>query len=358
MHPLLTHRGGLAACLLAATLGGLTLAGLLALQGRAGFAGAVAWALPLSLVLGCVALSLYHLCRGQPFGRGRWPRAVAVRTAAVLLLAVAAVCLAAAWNAVGIAFGHPAGLVAMTPTAWGLVLLGSLALLTLSVLAHDLVLAVEAAQAAVAREGEARLLARDMELQLLRLQIDPHFLFNSLNSISALTSFDPAAARQTAIDLAQFFRQTLALGARERIRLDEELTLVGHYLAIERQRLGDKLHSAIEAPPEALAALLPPLTLQPLVENALKHGLRALDEGGLVQIQVLTRDGWLHVAVRNPTPSETAAPLAHPGGLGQGLRNLRERLAAQYRDRAAVTWGRTAAGFVVEITLPLERETP
>ncbi|WP_457391654.1 sensor histidine kinase [Roseateles sp. P5_E1] len=354
MHPLLVHRRGLAACLLAAALAGTALAALLGRQGPVDFAWALAWALPLSTVLSFVALSLYHLCRSQPFGAGRWPRALAARIAAVLLLGGAALALAAGWNAAGLALGRPAGLVTMTPATWGFLLLANLILLTLSVLAHDLLLAVESAQASATREAEARLLARDMELQLLRLQIDPHFLFNSLNSISALTSFDPAGARQMSIDLAQFFRQTLALAGRERIRLEDELDLIGHYLAIERQRLGDKLRSAIDAPPETLAALLPPLTLQPLVENALKHGLRALDGGGLLQIQALVRDGWLHLAVRNPVPAE---PSREPG-MGQGLRHLRERLAAQYRDRARVSWGATREGFAVEISIPFENETP
>lgn len=103
-----------------------------------------------------------------------------------------------------------------------------------------------------------------------------------------------------------------------------------------------------------MAALLPPLTLQPLVENALKHGLRALSDGGLVQIQALVRDGWLHLAVRNPVPAEPT----REAGLGQGLRHLRERLAAQYRDRARVSWGATPDGFAVEISLPFESQTP
>jgi two-component system sensor histidine kinase AlgZ len=354
VHPLLVHRRGLAACLLAAALAGTALAALLGKQGPVDFAWALAWALPLSTVLSFVALSLYHVCRSQPFGAGRWPRALAARVSAVLLLGGGALALASGWNAVGFALGRPAGLVAMTPAIWSVLLLANLILLTLSVLAHDLLLAVESAQASATREAEARLLARDMELQLLRMQIDPHFLFNSLNSISALTSFDPAGARQMSIDLAQFFRQTLALGGRERIRLEDELELIGHYLAIERQRLGDKLRSAFDTPPETLVALLPPLTLQPLVENALKHGLRALDEGGLVQIQALVRDGWLHLVVRNPVPAEPTREV----GLGQGLRHLRERLAAQYRDRARVSWGATPEGFAVEISIPFENETP
>jgi two-component system, LytTR family, sensor histidine kinase AlgZ len=352
VHPLLTHWRRLALYLGAALLAGLGLAAGLAAQGCAPLGWALVWTLPLALVMGFAALSVYYLCRAQPFGPGRWPAALASRAAAVLMLAGAALALAAAWNAAGQILGREAGFVVLTPPGWALALVACLGLFLLAVLAHDVLIAVEAAQAAALREAEARLLARDMELQLLRLQIDPHFLFNSLNSISALTSFDPPAARQMAIALAQFFRQTLALAGQERIRLEKELGLIEHYTAIERQRLGDKLQSRIDAPPETLAALLPPLTLQPLVENALKHGLRALSEGGLVQIQALVRDGWLHLAVRNPVPAEPT----REAGLGQGLRHLRERLAAQYRDRARVHWGATSDGFAVEISIPYENE--
>lgn len=350
MHPLLTHWRALAAYLLAAGLAGVALAVLLAAEALAPLGWALAWTLPLAGVMAFAALSLYHVCRGQPFGAGRWQRALATRAAAAGLLAGAALAVAAAWNTVGLAVGRAVGLVAMTPAAWALSLLAMLGFFAFAVLAHDLLIAVEAAKSAAAREAEARLLARDMELQLLRLQIDPHFLFNSLNSISALTQLDPHAARAMTIDLAQFFRQTLTLAGRERISLADELGLVQHYLAIEKQRLGDKLGFAIDAPPDSLPALLPPLTLQPLAENALKHGLRPLDGGGLLRIQALVRDGWLHLAVRNPVPE--AAP--RQTGLGHGLRNLRERLAAQYGSRARVHWGATPEGFAVEISLPFE----
>jgi two-component system sensor histidine kinase AlgZ len=350
VHPLLTHWRALAAYLLAAGLAGVALAALLAAEGLAPPGWALAWALPLAGVLAFAALSLYYVCRSQPFGTSHWQRALATRLAAVGLLAGAALSIAAAWNMAGLALGRGAGLVAMTPTAWALGLLAALGLFALAVLAHDVLIAVEAAQAAAAREVQARLLARDMELQLLRLQIDPHFLFNSLNAISALTQLDPPAARAMTIDLAQFFRQTLALAGRERIRLEDELSLVRHYLAIEKQRLGDKLGLAVDAPADSLPALLPPLTLQPLAENALKHGLRPRDGGGLLQIQALVRDGWLHLAVRNPVPE--APP--RQTGLGHGLRNLRERLAAQYGSRARVHWGATPEGFAVEIALPFE----
>ena len=352
MHPLLTHWRGLVAYLLAWSLGGPALAALLHALGLAPFGAALPWAAPLFAVFAFVALATYYPCRGRPFGAAPWMSALGYRGMLVGTLAAAMLGLAIAWDAAGTLFGHPLGWVGLTPGGIAVLATTVLGLLTLAVLTHDLLIAFQNAQAATAREAQARLLARDMELQLLRLQIDPHFLFNSLNALSALTHLDPAAARAMAIDLAQFFRQTLELAGRDRIRLHEELGLVRHYLAIERQRLGDKLTTALNASDDALPALLPPLTLQPLVENALKHGLRPRDDGGLLQVQALVRDGWLHIAVRNPVPERPA----EVSGLGLGLRNLRERLAAQYAGRAHVQWGASPEGFTVELTLPYEAQ--
>ncbi|RZJ07791.1 MAG: sensor histidine kinase [Rubrivivax sp.] len=350
MHPLLTHLRGFAAYLLAWALAGLMLAAVLHGLSLAPLGLALAWLMPLSGVLAFVALATYYPCRSQPFGVVAWTRGLRYRIVVVMTLAAVMAGLATAWDAGGRLFGLTRGWVGLDTAALVLFTAATVGVLALAVMAHDLLIAFQRTQAATEREAQARLLARDMELQLLRLQIDPHFLFNSLNSLSALTHLDPAAARAMAIDLAQFFRQTLDLAGRERIRLEDELGLVKHYLAIEQQRLGDKLRTAIDAASDAANALLPPLTLQPLVENALKHGLRPRGDGGLLSVQALARDGWLHLAVRNPVPD---VPSNEPG-LGHGLRNLRERLAAQYAGRARVHWGATPEGFAVEIALPLE----
>jgi two-component system, LytTR family, sensor histidine kinase AlgZ len=196
-------------------------------------------------------------------------------------------------------------------------------------------------------------LARDAELQMLRTQINPHFLFNSLNSISALTGFDPAAAREMTVDLAQFFRRTLALAERERITLGEEVALCGHFLAIEKRRFGDKLRTDLQVSPEAAVCLLPPMTLQPLLENAIKHGVRQVDGGGTITVDARVRDGTLHIVVANPAPPEDVPANAH----GVGLKNIRERLAVLYGARARVGWQRGAALFTIEIQLPVDKES-
>jgi len=196
-------------------------------------------------------------------------------------------------------------------------------------------------------------LARDAELQMLRTQINPHFLFNSLNSISALTAFDPAAARDMTVDLAQFFRRTLALAERERITLGEEVVLCEHFLAIEKRRFGAKLNAELRISPAAAECLLPPMTLQPLLENAIKHGIRQVEGGGTIAVDALVRDGWMHVAVTNPVARDDVPASGH----GVGLKNIRERLAVLYGARARIAWQRSETQFAIEINLPAETET-
>jgi hypothetical protein len=354
MHPLFADPRRLVGYLAAWLIVGAGLAALLQMMDLADWSGALLLMEPVSLVYGFVALSAYYVCRSQPVSGRRWPIVILVFGGASTLSALAWLGLAQLWNGVRSLGGQDDPLVAMTGHAWVLFFATGFALYLLSILAHDVLVAFQAVHETAAREAESRVLARDAELRLLRTQIDPHFLFNSLNSISALTTLDPAAARDMAIDLAQFFRRTLALAERERIPLADEMALCESFLAIERRRFGTKLRTALRIDPTAAPALMPPMTLQPLLENAIKHGIRSLDDGGTVEVEALVRDGWLHVAVANPVATESGEAAARPPGHGLGLRNLRERLAVLYGDRARLTWRRAEARFEIEITLPLE----
>ena len=360
MHPLLARPRRIIAYLALWLLVALGLAGLLQMRGQ----GAVgtAWAalaltLPLSLVYAFVALSAYYLCRSQPLSQRRWPVAMAVFVAASLLSGAAWLALAALWNKVGLLTEAGAPLVAMSARAWALFYAVGCGLYLLSVLAHDVLVAFETVRETSARAAESRVLARDAELRLLRTQIDPHFLFNSLNSISALTTLDPAQAREMAIDLAQFFRRTLALSERERVPLAEELALCGHFVAIEQRRSGEKLGvqwphvEPSEAPGSSEAAaraLLPPMILQPLLENAIKHGIRSLDDGGIIVVAAVLSPGWLHLSVTNPV----AVDAQPERGQGLGLQNIRQRLAVIYGDGARLQTRQQSGRFEVEIALP------
>ena len=353
MHPFLADARKLFWYELAWLAAGAGFAALLRLDEQADWTGALAFALPLCVVWSFDVLSAYYVCRSQPYSQRRWPVTLSLFGGASLLQALVWLGVGEAWNYLGggILRGRP--FVAMPSAGWVMFFVGGLALYLLSLLAHDVLIAFETVQDAARREAESRVLARDAELQMLRTQINPHFLFNSLNSISALTGFDPAAARDMTVDLAQFFRRTLALAERERITLGEEVTLSEHFLAIEKRRFGAKLNAELRVSPEAAQCLLPPMTLQPLLENAIKHGIRQVDGGGTIAVDALVRDGWLHIAVANPVAREDTPSSGH----GVGLKNIRERLAVLYGARARIAWRRSESQFAIEINLPVDKET-
>jgi LytS/YehU family sensor histidine kinase len=197
-------------------------------------------------------------------------------------------------------------------------------------------------------------MAQDAELRMLRTQVDPHFLFNSLNSISALTSIDPGAARAMTLRLADFFRHSLGLHADRKLGLDKELALVRDFLAIEQVRFGDRLRFEAEVTPEAQACLVPPMLLQPLVENAVKHGIGQMLEPGLVRLRAARTGSLLRISVENDIDPD-GVPAR---GTGVGLENVRKRLAAAYGIEASAHWGVEANRFRVELVLPADTDQP
>jgi hypothetical protein len=222
----------------------------------------------------------------------------------------------------------------------------------LAVSFHYVSLAQDASREFETRAMETSIQARDAELKALKAQINPHFLFNSLNSISALTSIDPARARDMCVLLGDFLRLTLGLGEKLAVRLSEELDLLQKYMAIEKVRFGARLqmHEAIEE--GAKVCLLPPLLLQPLVENAVKHGIASLPEGGAVRLSVQRQNGRLAILVENSWDPE--APPRRSGGMG--LKNVQLRLEARYGKDASLRVNTEGELFQVSLSLPAESE--
>jgi two-component system sensor histidine kinase AlgZ len=329
--------------LLAWLMLGLLLAALLAASGAA-WGASLVFALPLTLVYAvATGYSAYYVCRAYPLGQ----KSVA---AIVRGTGVTAVCEAALWCALGAAWNSLWHVVA--PAALSMPMFG------LGVLLYGLAAAVNylLIESARVRDLETRalqvkLMARDAELRMLRTQVDPHFLFNSLNSISALTTLDPAAARAMIVQLADFFRHSLGLRADRKVTLAQELDLVRHFVAIEQVRFGERLHVGIEVDGDLESACgLPPMLLQPLVENAVKHGVAQMLEPGRIRIHASRAGSLLHIHVENDID-----PDARPaGGGGIGLENVRQRLAAYYGHDASIRWIREAASFRVELTLPAD----
>jgi len=215
---------------------------------------------------------------------------------------------------------------------------------------HYAGLAAEQSRAAEARAAEARTLAREAELQALRLQIHPHFLFNSLHSIAALASVDGARAREMCIRLSDFLRVSLGLGSRPAIPLGEELDLARNYLELEQVRFSDRLRVEIEIEAGCENCAVPALLLQPLVENAVKHGIAGLVEGGTIRLDARRDASGVVVTVTNPFDPE-APP---PERLGFGLAQVRRRLEARYGPQARLDTGTTEGVYRVVLRLPCE----
>src|SRR5215467_7851236 len=159
-----------------------------------------------------------------------------------------------------------------------------LLLYLLSVAFHYAGISAEASRQAERRAAESRTLAREAELQALRMQLNPHFIFNSLHSIGALATMDGVRARDMCVRLGDFLRTSLRLGSRESIPLGEELALARNYLEVERVRFGDRLRVEEHIEPGCEDCAAPALLLQPLVENAVKHGIAGLIDGGEIRL--------------------------------------------------------------------------
>jgi two-component system LytT family sensor kinase len=178
---------------------------------------------------------------------------------------------------------------------------------------------------------------REAELNTLRAQLNPHFLFNGLNNIRGLVSEDPARARQALAHLADLLRYVMQHSATPLVPLGQELEIVADYLALESLQLEDRLRYSLDVDPAAQAAPLPPLTVQLLVENAIKHGVAPRPAGGFVAVAAqLDAAGWLCLTVRS---TGRYAPDASTAGAGLGLRGLRERLAQAFGPAAVFDLG-------------------
>jgi two-component system sensor histidine kinase AlgZ len=252
------------------------------------------------------------------------------------------------WNALWQSMSLDWAGFAITPSLKSMLFGLGVVLYAMVVVANYLAIEFRRARLAETRELESKVMAQEAELRMLRTQIDPHFLFNSLNSISALTSLDPPGARQMTLQLADFFRLSLGLEAHTMVTLEAESRLVAHFLAIEQVRFGARLAVQQTLEDNALACLLPPMILQPLVENAVKHGIGNLPDGGTVRIAARRAGSQLHITVDNDADADTPD---RPGN-GIGLANVRQRLATAYGHEAHIHWARTEHHFRVELTLP------
>lgn len=346
MHPILSDKKRLLLYLLVWIGLSLLVTMLIRFAEDSPWINAAAFAMPLTMMFAFVNLSAYYICRAFPLGKLKLIYLIILLAGVAKLTTIIWIVIAQGWNAVLQPFDwsiplHTAALMILYAVGMTFYLL--------SLAGHYLIITFEQAQKAERREFESQILAREAELRMLRAQIDPHFIFNSLNSISALTTNDPAGARKMTLLLADFLRQSLKLAHERAIPLEEEWRLCFNFLEIEKIRFGNRLNIESRLDEKAERCLVPPMLLQPLVENALKHGIGQSVDGGAIVIEAKRHDLQLHLSVENPVDD---VPVIKKTGIG--LANIQSRLSAMYGSDAHFRSQISDHRYRAEIILPVE----
>lgn len=205
-------------------------------------------------------------------------------------------------------------------------------------------------QERIAARAEA--LALEARLSALRAQLNPHFLFNALHTVSALIESNPGKAERAVEELADLLRYVLDEGSESMVSLEDEWAFTKGYLELQGIRLGERLRYKTEFGPATLSCLVPPFALQPLVENAVEHGISTSVSGGEVRIGATLDNGWLVLQVEDDGSTGMRMPPTGTNGHGTGLSVLRERLAAHFGERATLDIERTDGGHRATIRIP------
>jgi hypothetical protein len=200
-----------------------------------------------------------------------------------------------------------------------------------------------------ARAFELTLNARDAQLQLLRAQLNPHFLFNCLNSLRGLISENPERASAMVTSLSDLLRYSLRSDRAHTVPLAEEMTIVHEYISLERVRFEERLRFDTDVDPSALRVGVPPMLVQTLVENAVKHGIAERTDGGVVRLRAAVSGRRMSISVTN-----TGLMRAPMNENGHGLRNTIDRLRILYGDEASLTLTDASGQTVASVSIPLE----
>lgn len=358
MHPILRERTSLVLYLFGWALMGALMAFVIAGSDRTLWASAAAITLPLTLFYAFVCLAAWYVCLANPVPETPAMRVLGTQLAAAVLSTVLWILLGTAWARFVAQLPQLAEVDLIYAQNRQLFFAAGILLYLLAATLSYLLVAFEASRQAQQKALELEVLAREAELQAFRTQIDPHFLFNCLNSISSLCGSDPEAARHTAVRLGEFLRSSLNLGSHDTIPLSEELELCAAYLDVERVRFGDRLSYREAVAEDCLKARIPALLLQPLFENALKHGIAHLLEGGEVALECSRRDDTLLLRMSNTSDPDRPRDT----GSGIGLANVEGRLKLLYGRDASLQTAEDDKSFQVEIRLPIlegsRREEP
>lgn len=346
MHPVFSSKNGFFLYLLVWVPVGLMLTLMVRVAGRMTWPETASVTAPVTFLLACVCLAPWFTCRSFPL-RSTSAGKLLINHFVGATCATAIVMVFAHFVVAGFGRMFPdlhRGYMSALPVLAGMVDL----IYLLAIALYYVILAIESSR-------HAELLSRESELKAIKAQVNPHFLFNSLNSISALTTIDPVKAREMCVRLSEFLRASLRLGERNSIPFGEELALTRSYLDVEQVRFGQRLRVSQDFDPVCSDCEVPPLLVQPLVENAIKHGIATLTDGGEISMSGHRVRDFIRVAIENPFDPE--APAARRSGFG--LASVRNRLHARYGTAARldveVNQNRYRATLSLPYSAPEER---
>lgn len=354
MHPILSEKRIFGLYLVV----WLILGGLLALllQSAAGVSPADAFvlAIPMALVYGFMCLASYYLCRAFPFQRYDVVRILIVHAISSALTSSLWVSIGRSWASLVSEISIFQNVEPRYSAEVPLLLTVGISTFLLSVAVNYSLIAFRDSREAERQAMQLQIHAQEAELRALRAQINPHFLFNSLNSISALTTADPSGARTMTLRLADFLRKSLSFGNKDFVAVRDEVDLATSFLEIEKVRFGPRLRVQVRIDEEAKNVLVPPLLLQPLVENAVGHGIAHLVEGGEISIAAARSGSRLRLSVENPCDPDGPRYRGH----GIGIENVRSRLKTLFGPEARLETSNSPDRFRAEIELPAEDPLP
>ncbi|MHC1705301.1 MAG: sensor histidine kinase [Tenuifilaceae bacterium] len=220
-------------------------------------------------------------------------------------------------------------------------------------LIYYLIIYIQNFREKTARESEVKTLVRDAELNWLKHQINPHFLFNSLNSISSLTMSNPEKAQDMVIRLSELLRYSLKQSSQSFVTIKDEISNCNKYLEIEKVRFGKRLNYMIDAPENVMEIQVPAMILQPLFENAIKFGIAASPEPGEINATFETNENYMKIIISNTISADSQISK----GTGVGLVNISRRLSLLYGQTDLIKTKNFENKYNVELTIPRVKQT-
>ena len=351
MHPFFNSTSKVLILLMGWLLLSGSIGGLISVSAGASIVDCLILFIPLYFLCLIFILPNYYVCRGLPLQQTSW---VTLLSSQALTLIV----IVAMWVFAGRGYATilDSGLeVARWYPLFEQSLTINLAIVVLQfeivVLIHYLFFAMEKTRDLENAALQQKLLISQAELQTLKATVHPHFLFNSLNTLSNIALSAPEQAHRFCLLIAEFLRYSVAYSKKSSATLSEELEHIQNYLGIERERFGDRLQTEFNIEEGTRELVVPPLILFPVVENAIKHGVDSCIEGGLVSIATRQNAGMLIIEVTNPV-DELGRKLK---GTGHGLASVKQRLKNSYGETALLKTTRQAGQFTVQIYLPVDQ---